>query len=327
MARKKQIWLVALAMIVAVAALSSFIEAPKLGETEMQKPTNADRKPAPSPGAAVATLPDPPSSASRAARPGDPAAVPLPGPDVPLDQTIATLEPLAAQGRVDAMRALGGALYRCRIADRGSDEEVRQRQIDRLLSIERDLRNGERFVNATEAAQSMIDTALRVRDECSTVDAARSARWIGWIERAAASGDTGAMLEYVGLAFRDGEGGRPLSIDDEFERRRQLASTYLRQALEAGDCRALMELERQYAGEAGVPLVEPDAAVAYAYLYARWLWEGEAEPGRPPDDDTGWAAYKQQHAKELDSAQVASATQRGTALYGQYCRGRAPRTD
>lgn len=260
----------------------------------------------------------------RATRRADPVEPPLPGPEVPIDQAIAILEPLVEQGRPEAMRALGQALYRCRIADRGSDEEVRQRQIDRLLGMERGLRNGERFANAAEAAQSMIDSAIRVRDECRAIEAERSARWIDWVERAAARGDTVAMIEYVQMAFHDGDGGEQGASegDEEFERRRRLAGDYLEQALEAGDCRVLMELERQYANGVAVTVVEPDAAIAYAYMVARWLWEGETDPARPSDDQSGWTAYKQAQANGLAATQIESATQRGTALYRQYCRGR-----
>lgn len=250
-----------------------------------------------------------------------PQGVPLPGPDVALDEAIAALRPLAARGRTDAMRELGNRLLACRTAQRGSDEDIRRYEIERMLRLESQLLHGERFVNGTEATAATIEQAIRIRDQCAHIDDVESAHWLDWVQRAAEAGDTHAMLNYAQTALADIDVQSPLPVDeDEAERRRERAEDYLQRALQNGNCNALLDLEYHYAQ--GLLGEVPDAASAYAYTYARWRWEGENDPGRTADAGTAWTDYLATRAQGLDPAQLEAARRQGDGIYTRYCKGR-----
>jgi hypothetical protein len=316
--------LAAVAVALALAALASRLaqrEAPS-PRPSVAEPLAADQHSAP-PSAPEAAAPALPKSLSRAAA-GVPQGAPLPGPDVPLDAAIAALRPLAAQGRTDAMRELGARLLACRIAHRGSDEDIRRNEIERMLRLESQLQNGERFVNEADATASMIEQAIRIRDQCSHVDDLESAHWLDWIRRAADAGDTDAMLSYAQKALADVGVLSPLPVDeDEAERRRERAEAYRQRALQNGNCNALLDLEYHYARD--LPGDVPDAASAYAYAYARWRWEGENDQGRTADVDTAWSDYLARQAQGLDAAGLDAARRQGESVYARYCKGRPMR--
>lgn len=312
-----------LAAGVAALALAALAARLALREAPAPRPSVA------APGAAVPFSPPPPApqaptpaatkAASRVAA-GVPQGAPLPGPDVPLDAAIAVLRPLAAQGRTDAMRELGARLLACRTAQRGSDEDIRRYEIERMLRLESQLLHGERFVNETDAAASTIEQAIRIRDQCARIDELESAHWLDWIRRAADAGDTSAMLSYAQLALADADVQAPLPVDeDEAERRRDRAEDYLQRALQNGNCNALLDLERHYAQ--GLQGEVPDAASAYAYTYARWRWEGESDPRRSAEADGGWSDYLAAQSQGLDAAQLDAARRQGEGIYARYCKG------
>jgi hypothetical protein len=311
----------------AVVALALAALAARLAqrETPVHAPSIAVAAPrsapsAPPPAAAAPAI----AKAASATAPGAPQGAPLPGPDAPLDAAIVALRPLAEQGRTDAMRELGSRLLACRTAHRGSDEDIRRYEIERMLRLESQLLHGERFVNETDATASTIEQAIRIRDQCSHIDELESAHWLDWIQRAADAGDTWAMLSYAQTALADADVQAPLPVDeDEAERRRDRAEDYLQRALQNGNCNALLDLESHYAQ--GLQGEVPDAASAYAYAYARWRWEGENDPGRTAQADTGWSDYLATQAQGLDAVQLEAARRQGDGIYTRYCKGHPAR--
>ena len=252
-------------------------------------------------------------------------AQPLPSTTVPVDERIALLRPLAESGRADAMLALGRALLDCRVVGHGSDETIRNRQIDRLLKAQQSLPNS---IN-DEQLRWMVDVATRryvnMRNQCADVDPDEIPSWLDWIDRAAATGDLMAAFDYVTLAINtESLDGEVVTISpDEIARRKARGSEFLWNLLERGDCDVLPTIVGAYLDAAIAPVaidIEPDPAKAYAFMRALVLWRSEIPVS---DDDADWQQGLSELAQKLDPAQIAASTMKGRAIYEQYCRGRS----
>ena len=245
----------------------------------------------------------------------------------PLDLAIAALKPLADSGDPDAMRMLADKLRDCHFAERGGDEEVRRRVIDRLLDGERRMNDGRPWTNELQAAASEIKTALTVRDQCVKVDAKLSSQWFGWLERSAQAGDVQARLDYASFATWDFPAGEKTAAQtDEIQRRQRTGLDYLEQVLQSGNCAAaLTKLEHMYGAFVnGATFRNPDRVMlAYAYSQASWRMAVAEDPKLGLDP--GWSKNFEAISKALTQAQMQAAQAQGDGIYTQYCQGRSSR--
>lgn len=228
----------------------------------------------------------------------------LPTPDVPLDQAVAALLPLAEAGRSDAMYALAMRLVECPRTIR--DDTAIRKDKTRLFYWY----NGHEPSSDEEITKvaSQVEQAARRRDECTLIDPALVAASLSWLEKSAIAGNTQAMLDYARRGLSDGMGREEILMNfEEVARRRTLAGEFLDNALADGDCEALALLASSYSGKrGGMDWVHPpDAGLAYTYAYADAQW-------RPLDENAHAIA---DHASEsLSFDQRMDAERRGTAL-------------
>jgi hypothetical protein len=228
----------------------------------------------------------------------------LPGPDVPPDEAVAALLPLAEAGRPDAMHALAMRLLECprTILD---DAAIRKNKTRLFYWY-----NGHEPSSDAEIAvvANWIEQAAQRRDECTHIDPALIATGLSWLEKSAIAGDTRAMLDYARWGLSDIPGREDILMNfEEIARRRDLAGGFLDNALAEGDCAALRLLAESYSGERGRMdwIHPPDARLAYLYAYADAQW-------RPQDESARLSA---DHASEsLDLGQRMDVETRGAAL-------------
>ena len=261
-----------------------------------------------------------PAADAGAGKSADPA--PLPPARTPNDIAIAQLKPLVEAGRTDAMRRLAAELRDCHFADRGSDEEIRQHAIDEILRREQRMHGGQKIANEIQWVEETTAGRIASRDGCMQVDADEAAHWLDWLDRAAAAGDTIAMIDYAAAALAGPRADPQSWSDDAVAQLKKKAGDYLQQALESGNCNALMEMERAYDASLSHRIFEPDAAMVYAIATARWDWYLENNPDADPDSVQSWLDYLAKAQAKVAEERRAAAQEQGDALYARYCRGR-----
>lgn len=261
-----------------------------------------------------------PATARSGGKPLDPA--PLPSSDTPHDIAIAQLESMADTGRTDAMRMLADRLRDCHFADHGSDGEIRQHSIDEILRDEQRMNKGGQFANEAGWVESRTAQLIAIRDGCTRVDADEAAHWVDWLDRAASAGDTAAMIAYAEQALVDPRARPDAWSADAVAQRKARAADYLRQALERGNCNAMMDLERAYDGDSGAGIFDPDPAMAYAFAWARWDWYRENHPDSDPESTESWLKYLANAEAKVAEDRRGAAQRNGDAFYARYCRGR-----
>ncbi len=207
------------------------------------------------------------------------------------------------------------------MANRGTDDVIRQHVIDNTLQREQAQLNGRPYTNELESITGEIAVRIAQRDQCAKIDFDRATHWFDWIARAAQSGDTNAMVDYASHAFEDFyDHDQLLNNFDEVTRRRAIAATYLQQALEQHNCNALIRFEWAYAGERGMgALFAPDPSAAYAYELAGHLWQSAYSPAYAKNAEG--VDVLADRAKMLNADQILAAQTRGTAIFERYCRG------
>lgn len=241
---------------------------------------------------------------------------PLPGSNVPLDEAVLLLRESAQFGDLGAQIELSRRLRICTKSALRSSSESDQRDLN---SIEQD-KTDERLDESSRSdraanIQRRIDDRAHERQACDKVPLDIRATWIDWVDRAALSGDTEAMLEYAKLSTTDYDSVTAIVKDvDAAIEHRDKARAYLQEALQLGDQRALADLAYGYFETTGnTPSVfAPDAIQSYAYAYAGTL-AGVSRPG-----DLEWVMSTS--AESLDASQLAEAQAEGRLIYERCCK-------
>ena len=237
----------------------------------------------------------------------------LPGADVPTHEAIATLLPLANEGRADAMRVLALRLMPCSGKHDQDDAALRSDALRRFYWD-----HGHEPATDAEiaAVAATVNNGAQRRDDCKNIDPALIEQRVDWLEKAGRGGNRYALLDYAGWAL-SGMGREDILRDPaEVERRRELAGDFLQRALAGGSCDALDELARAYSGDRGrYDWIYPsNTTVAYAYAQAqvRWL----AVSG---EDATKAQALVDHLATQLTSAAQRAAARQGEAIFQNHC--------
>jgi hypothetical protein len=138
------------------------------------------------------------------------------------------------------------------------------------------------------------------------------AGWLGWIDRAAQSGNTAAMRGYARVATAEYYDANDVRNDlDAAIERRDKSRAYLEEALRRGDAEALRDLADAYRDSAHPKVYPFDPAKAYAYAYAGTL----AGISRGIDLDR----LMEETARSLDGLQLAEAEVSGRSIYEKCC--------
>ena len=243
-----------------------------------------------------------------------PRAVDLPAEGTPPREAIAALLPLVEEGRADATHALAMELVQCQRA-RGlrSDEAIRNGLLRRFR-----WRNGRDPSSDAEldSIASDIERMAAARERCAGIDDDLFNSRLDLLEKAAAAGNTDAMLDYADWGLQDMDGYNAILRNfDEVARRRTQAAGVLNRAHALGDCRALGVLAEAYAGERGRRnwIVSADPYLASVYSEAGLL--------APGADATASAAYADRRGAALDAAQRAAARAQALRLVQRHCAG------
>lgn len=240
----------------------------------------------------------------------------LPNSNVPLDQAIPLLLEFAESGDTDAEVELSFRLSVCtKHALRASDEADRS-DLDMIETDKTDdhFNDEQRAVRAANM-HARVDQRAYDRKACGELPGDLRSNWLTWIDQAAQSGNTNAMLEYARLSTADYDSVNAIVTDvDTAIERRDKARAYLQEALQLGDLRSLSDLAYAYFESSGnTPSVyAADASQAYAYAYASTL-AGVSRPG-----DLEWVMSKS--AESLDARQLADAQAKGHAIYERCCK-------
>ena len=239
----------------------------------------------------------------------------LPDWNVPLEEAIPLLREAAESGDTIAQMDLSARLSGCtehalRAAD-ASDESDRETLEDDKTNESLDERL--RAVRATNT-QSRIDQHADAKRACNQLPADVRAHWLDWVDQAAHSGNTTAMLEYarMSVAEFDSMGAIVANVDTAIERRDK-ARAYLLEALQLGEQDTLRELAYGYFERTDtIPRVfGVDPLQSYAYAYAGTL-AGISRRG-----DLDWVMSK--NAEALDARQLAEAQALGHGIYERCC--------
>ncbi len=244
----------------------------------------------------------------------------LPDPSRPLAETIPELLELAKQGRADAMHALSMHLMRCRRVMDVGDTEMRTEEVKRFYwrygrepSTDREL----------DRIAASIERGATLREACAGVDEALADDGVAWLEKAALAGDTDAMLDYSQWGLSGMRDANTLMQNfDEVARRRELAGTFLKRALERGDCRALGALASAYAadgrGRQWIFTADPYFAVVYAE--AQRLAD-QRSGGLTAEQERRRLGMIERRGEGLEAARLDAARRQGAQLFQARCAG------
>ena len=252
--------------------------------------------------------------APRAKPPTTPSHV-LPDWRTPFGEAVATLREYAEAGDNDAAIELSWRLSRCtehelKIAERSEQSDrhdIEQEKTNELFTPD------QRAVRIKNM-QRRIDEYVSQREACRALSADLRADWLGWIDRAAQSGNTAAMRGYARVAnqYYNVEDVRN-DLDTAIERRDK-SRAYLEEALRRGDAEALRDLADAYRDSAHPTIYPLDPAKAYAYAYAGTL----AGISRGNDLDR----TMEETTRLLDAQQLSEAEAAGRRIYEKCCHPR-----
>ena len=148
----------------------------------------------------------------------------------------------------------------------------------------------------------------RTPPECHGLTLEQYQNNVRWLEQAADSGLVMAQLSYAGNAEAVvGNSSQMLANPEKVAAYRRKAMGYMHQAAAGGSLEALHQLSNAY--HYGV-LTRRDPVRAYAYYYAKDLAAPSAYSRQ----------YLQTYAGQLDSTQLATATQQGRRIYHACCK-------
>lgn len=159
-------------------------------------------------------------------------------------------------------------------------------------------------------ADDTLDAQLiaRTPPECHGLTLEQYQNNVRWLEQAADSGLVMAQLSYAGNAEAVvGNSSQMLANPEKVVAYRRKAMGYMHQAAAGGSLEALHQLSNAY--HYGV-LTRRDPVRAYAYYYAKDLAAPSAYSRQ----------YLQTYAGQLDSTQLATATQQGRRIYDACCK-------
>lgn len=146
----------------------------------------------------------------------------------------------AAAGDVMAMRSVGNGLHGCLSAFVDPDARRLKEQLDRDLQSNMDVTEGR--AERDRVTYDHYEGLLAYHVDCMAIGRERAASGLGWLERAARAGDPEAKAEYASRALDNNaypDEAAMLSDLDEVIRRRDLADTWVREAIESGERQAL----------------------------------------------------------------------------------------
>jgi len=291
-------WLGAVLAALAVVALGVGLW--RSGHGPAAAPSTRVSEPAPAPGPKVAALAngpaavDPASELLRARRPGTVPRVstftrsydPPPG---RATDVIAALRPRAEAGDADAAFYMFVKVEGCRYQlYHGPGNESRPPP------------------GADDTLESQL--IARTPPDCHGLSLEQYQDNVRWLEQAADSGLVMAQLSYAGNAEAVvGNSSQMLANPEKVAAYRRKAMGYMHQAAAGGSLEALHQLSNAY--HYGV-LTQHDPVRAYAYYYAKDLAAPSAYSRQ----------YLQTYAGQLDSTQLATATQQGRRIYDACCK-------
>ena len=306
-------WSAALALVVAIAAVSWTMRS--------AVPPVADQTPAVAPTRAAPSVAAPAPKAKTTPRVSDAAHSPAPKhalPDwrTPFGEAVQTLLEYAEAGDTDAAVELSWRLSGC--TDRALSRSEESEQWLRRSRESEDKEEGftkEQHAARMENLERQADEYASQREACRALPADLRAGWLGWIDRAAQSGNTAAMRGYARVATAEYYDANDVRNDlDAAIERRDKSRAYLDEALRRGDAEALRDLANAYR-DSGHPTIYPlDPAKAYAYAYAGTL----AGISRGNDLDR----TMEETTRLLDAQQLSEAEAAGRLIYEKCCHPR-----
>jgi hypothetical protein len=305
-------WIAAVAIVAAVVAIGWTMRPATPPVAHSAPPVAPTKQGAASVAAAPKAEAKTTPPISRTAPPQAPHHAPL-DPRTPLGEAVQTLREYAEAGDTDAAVELSWRLSGC--TDRALSRSEDSEQSLRRMREDEDKEEGftkEQHAVRMENLERQADEYASQREACRALSADVRAGWLGWIDRAAQSGNTAAMRGYARVATAEYYDANDVRNDlDAAIERRDKSRAYLDEALRRGDAEALRDLANAYR-DSGHPTIYPmDPSKAYAYAYAGTL----AGISRGNDLDR----TMEETARSLDGQQLAEAEAAGRRIYEGCC--------